>query len=205
MERATEQVWGKKWRWVHTILLHVFAFVFLHLICKICMFIAERKTLQKYSQLPWRKSSCPLCWVCIPWAFFSSCSETSYPHLQKHFCHGSTSDSKGGCSPHSPPCLPIKLLLTSQPPLPATCLASQLSFLKLWGLWLGSWPLSKVSSMQGYAQRGHLLTSLWVPHCPAAQELNHTESFLDSAFLMEATCGYMTASMCLYWVWNHLK
>lgn len=71
-------------------------------------------------------------WVCIPWAFFSSCSETSYPHLQKHFCHGSMSDSKAGCSLHSPPCLPIKLL-SSQPPLPATCLASQLSFLKLWG------------------------------------------------------------------------
>lgn len=109
-----------------------FCFCFLHLICKICMFIAERKTLQKYSQLPCRKSSSPLCRVCIPWAFFSSCSETSYPHLQKHFCHGSMSDSKAGCSLHSPPCLPIKLL-SSQPPLPATCLASQLSFLKLWG------------------------------------------------------------------------
>ena len=83
-------------------------------------------------------ASCPAgkaalsCWVCIPWAFFSSCSETSYPHLPKHFCHGSTSDSEGGCSPHSPPCFPITLLST-EPPLPATCLTSQHSFLKLWG------------------------------------------------------------------------
>lgn len=81
MERATEQVWEKKWRWVHTILLHVFAFVFSHLICKICMFIVERKTLHKYSQLLCRKGSSPLCWVCIPWAFFSSCSETSEAFL----------------------------------------------------------------------------------------------------------------------------
>lgn len=39
---------------------------------------------------------------------------------------------KGGCSPHSPPCFPITLLST-RPPLPATCLTSQHSFLKLWG------------------------------------------------------------------------
>ena len=56
---------------------------------------------------------------------------------------------------------------------------------------------NRLGDIRGIIQRGHLLASLWVPHCPAAQEPNHSESFLDSAFLMEATCGCVTACMCL--------
>ena len=88
---------------------------------------------------------------------------------------GSTSDSEGGRCPHLPLCLLMTPLLSTQPPSPATLLAFSALVPEALGLWLASRQFTKVSSVQGCAQRGHLVTPLWAAHRPAAQESNHTE------------------------------
>ena len=167
-----------------------------HLICKICMFIAERKTFQKYSQLPCRKGSSLLLGV-YPLGVFLLLFWNFLPPPSKAFLPWQHIWLWGGLLPAFSPMLSYNTSSLHWATSASNLLDISALISEALGLWLAPWPFSKVSSMQGCAQKGHLLTSLWVPHCPAAQEPNHTELFLDSAFLMEATCGCVPACMCL--------